>query len=65
MIPPMLELRQVSKSYAIGGPTGSGKSTLLNLLGVFAGAVAIGTVAAAIPAWLTARAPLADALSYE
>jgi putative ABC transport system permease protein len=32
---------------------------------VFAGAVAIGTVATALPAWLTARAPLADALSYE
>jgi putative ABC transport system permease protein len=28
-------------------------------------AVAIGTLAAALPAWLTARAPLADALSYE
>jgi putative ABC transport system permease protein len=29
------------------------------------GAVAIGALAAALPAWLTARAPLADALSYE
>jgi putative ABC transport system permease protein len=28
-------------------------------------AVLIGTVAAALPAWLTARVPLADALSYE
>jgi ABC-type antimicrobial peptide transport system permease subunit len=28
-------------------------------------AVAVGTLAAALPAWLTARAPLADALSYE
>jgi putative ABC transport system permease protein len=32
---------------------------------VVAGAVAIGALAAALPAWLTARAPLADALSYE
>jgi len=30
-----------------------------------AAAVLIGTLAAALPAWLTARAPLADALSYE
>jgi putative ABC transport system permease protein len=28
-------------------------------------AVVLGTLAAALPAWLTARAPLADALSYE
>ncbi len=28
-------------------------------------AVLVGTLAAALPAWLTARAPLADALSYE
>ncbi|HEY8082482.1 MAG TPA: FtsX-like permease family protein [Solirubrobacterales bacterium] len=32
---------------------------------VVAGAVLIGTVAAALPAWLTARAPLSNALSYE
>ncbi len=37
----------------------------LTVAAVFAGAVAIGTVATALPAWLTARAPLADALSYE
>jgi putative ABC transport system permease protein len=30
-----------------------------------AAAVLIGTLAAALPAWMTARAPLADALSYE
>jgi predicted lysophospholipase L1 biosynthesis ABC-type transport system permease subunit len=33
--------------------------------GVAAAAVVVGTLAAALPAWLTARAPLADALSYE
>jgi putative ABC transport system permease protein len=38
---------------------------LTTVSAVFAGAVLIGAVAAAIPAWLTARAPLADALSYE
>jgi putative ABC transport system permease protein len=32
---------------------------------ITAGAVSIGALAAALPAWLTARAPLADALSYE
>lgn len=32
---------------------------------VVVGAVLLGTVAAALPAWLTARAPLASALSYE
>jgi putative ABC transport system permease protein len=32
---------------------------------VAAAAVLVGTLAAALPAWLTARAPLADALSYE
>lgn len=32
---------------------------------VTAAAVLIGALAAALPAWLTARAPLADALSYE
>lgn len=32
---------------------------------VAAVAVSIGALAAALPAWLTARAPLADALSYE
>ena len=32
---------------------------------VVAAAVLIGALAAALPAWLTARAPLADALSYE
>jgi putative ABC transport system permease protein len=32
---------------------------------VTAVAILIGTVAAALPAWLTARVPLADALSYE
>jgi putative ABC transport system permease protein len=37
----------------------------LTVLAVFAGAVLIGTVATALPAWLTARAPLSDALSYE
>ena len=33
--------------------------------GITVGAVSIGALAAALPAWLTARAPLADALSYE
>jgi putative ABC transport system permease protein len=37
----------------------------LTVFSVFAGAVLIGAVAAAVPAWLTARAPLANALSYE
>ncbi len=37
----------------------------LTVFTVFAGAVLVGSVAAALPAWLTARAPLADALSYE
>ncbi len=32
---------------------------------IVTGAVLLGTVAAALPAWLTARAPLAEALSYE
>ncbi len=35
------------------------------VVAVVAGAVLIGALAAAVPAWLTARAPLADALSYE
>ncbi|MEX2107938.1 MAG: FtsX-like permease family protein [Solirubrobacterales bacterium] len=38
---------------------------LTTVAAVVAGAVLIGTVAAALPAWLTARAPLSDALSYE
>jgi ABC-type antimicrobial peptide transport system permease subunit len=35
------------------------------VVAVTAGASAIGALAAALPAWLTARAPLAEALSYE
>jgi putative ABC transport system permease protein len=37
----------------------------LTIAAVAAGAVLIGALAAALPAWLTARAPLANALSYE
>ena len=35
------------------------------VVAVTAGATSIGALAAALPAWLTARAPLANALSYE
>ncbi len=49
-----------SQGYVVDGSIAP-----LTVLAVFAGAVAIGTVATALPAWLTARAPLADALSYE
>ncbi len=38
---------------------------LAGVAGVSALAVLVGALAAALPAWLTARAPLADALSYE
>jgi len=38
---------------------------LLPVLAVAAAAVLVGALAAALPAWLTARARLADALSYE
>jgi len=49
-----------SQGYVIGGDLAPA-----TVAAVVAGAVLIGTLAAAIPAWLTARAPLADALSYE
>lgn len=49
-----------SQGYVIGGDLAP-----ITIAAVVVGAVAIGTLAAAIPAWLTARAPLSDALSYE
>jgi len=49
-----------SQGYVVAGDVAP-----LAVGAVFAGAVLIGTVAAALPAWLTARAPLARALSYE
>jgi ABC-type lipoprotein release transport system permease subunit len=49
-----------SQGYVIGTDLAP-----ITVAAVVGGAVAIGTLAAAIPAWLTARAPLADALSYE
>jgi len=49
-----------AQGYVIGSGLQPGA-----VVAVSAAAVAIGTLAAALPAWLTARAPLADALSYE
>jgi putative ABC transport system permease protein len=49
-----------AQGYVIGSDLQLG-----NVAAVVAGAVLIGALAAALPAWLTARAPLADALSYE
>jgi ABC-type antimicrobial peptide transport system permease subunit len=49
-----------AQGYVVGGDI-----VLTTVFAVVAGAVLIGTVAAALPAWLTARAPLSNALSYE
>jgi putative ABC transport system permease protein len=49
-----------AQGYAIGTELALG-----SVVAVAAAAVAIGALAAAVPAWLTARAPLAEALSYE
>lgn len=49
-----------AQGYVVGTELQLGAVTAIAAL-----AVAIGTLAAALPAWLTARAPLADALSYE
>ena len=49
-----------AQGYVIGNDLALG-----TVAAVTAGAVLIGALAAALPAWLTARAPLADALSYE
>ena len=49
-----------SQGYVIGNDLALG-----TVAAVVAAAVLIGALAAALPAWLTARAPLADALSYE
>jgi ABC-type lipoprotein release transport system permease subunit len=49
-----------AQGYAIGTELALG-----SVVAVTVAAVAIGALAAAIPAWLTARAPLAEALSYE
>jgi putative ABC transport system permease protein len=49
-----------SQGYVIGADISA-----LTILAIVAVAVVLGTLAAALPAWLTARAPLADALSYE
>lgn len=49
-----------AQGYVIGNDLALG-----TIAAVTAAAVLIGALAAALPAWLTARAPLADALSYE
>jgi putative ABC transport system permease protein len=49
-----------SQGYVIGGGLAG-----LTIAAIVSVAVVLGTLAAALPAWLTARAPLADALSYE
>ena len=49
-----------SQGYVIGGGLAG-----LTIAAIVCVAVVLGTLAAALPAWLTARAPLADALSYE
>ncbi len=49
-----------AQGYVIGNDLALG-----SVAAVTAAAVLIGALAAALPAWLTARAPLADALSYE
>ena len=49
-----------SQGYVIGGGISG-----LTIAAIVALAAVLGTVAAAFPAWLTARAPLAEALSYE
>lgn len=49
-----------AQGYVIGNEVALGA-----VLAVAAAAVLIGVLAAALPAWLTARSPLADALSYE
>jgi ABC-type lipoprotein release transport system permease subunit len=49
-----------AQGYVIGNDFALG-----TVAAVTAAAVLIGALAAALPAWLTARAPLADALSYE
>lgn len=49
-----------AQGYVIGNDLQLG-----SVAAVVATAVLIGALAAALPAWLTARAPLADALSYE
>ena len=49
-----------AQGYVIGNDLALG-----TVAAVTTAAVLIGALAAALPAWLTARAPLADALSYE
>jgi putative ABC transport system permease protein len=49
-----------AQGYVIGNDMPLG-----GVAAVVAVAVAVGALAAALPAWLTARAPLAEALSYE
>ncbi len=49
-----------SQGYVLDNSVAAG-----TVAAVAAVAILIGTVAAALPAWLTARVPLADALSYE
>jgi putative ABC transport system permease protein len=49
-----------SQGYVIAGGVSG-----LTIAAIVSVAVVLGTLAAALPAWLTARAPLADALSYE
>jgi putative ABC transport system permease protein len=49
-----------SQGYVIDGSI-----PIAMIAAITVGAVSIGSLLAALPAWLTARAPLADALSYE
>lgn len=49
-----------AQGYVIGNDLALGA-----VAGVTAAAIVIGVLAAALPAWLTARSPLAEALSYE
>ncbi len=49
-----------AQGYVIGNATPLGGVAVVVVV-----AVVVGALAAALPAWLTARAPLADALSYE